>query len=142
MNSSSKKIFSIFGTIAVSLLLSSCSKDLSSSTGWEYNNSDNGGFEKVPYIEQETGPGLVLIEGGAFTMGRVEQDVLFDWNSIPRKVTVSSFYMDESEVRNIDYNEYLYWLRNVFGTDYPEVLKKALPDTLVWRDKLAFNDII
>ena len=73
-------------------------------------------------------------------MGRTEQDVLYDWNNIPRRVTVSSFYMDETEVRNLDWLEYLYWLRRVFGVDYPEVYKKALPDTLVWRDKLAYNE--
>ncbi|HPF90369.1 MAG TPA: SUMF1/EgtB/PvdO family nonheme iron enzyme, partial [Flavobacteriales bacterium] len=36
--------------------------------------------------------------------------------------------------------EYLYWLDRVFAADYPEIYKKALPDTLVWRSKLAFNE--
>jgi formylglycine-generating enzyme len=137
MNKILKSLFTVAGAITI---LSSCTTDKSSSTNWEYNNPDNGGFEKVPYVEQETGPGLVLIEGGTFTMGRVEQDVLFEWNNIPRRITISSFYMDETEVTNINYREYLYWLRNVYGTDYPEVLKKALPDTLVWRDKLSYNE--
>jgi len=122
------------------IALASCNKEQSPTTGWEYNNSKNGGFELVPYFEQETGPGLVLIEGGTFIMGRTEQDVLYDWNNIPRRVTVSSFYMDETEVRNFDYLEYLFWLRRVFGTDFVEIYKKALPDTLVWRDKLAYNE--
>ena len=43
-----------------------------------------------------------------------DQDVIFEWNAIPRRVTVSSFYMDETEVANIDYREYLYWTRKVF----------------------------
>ncbi|HRP58751.1 MAG TPA: SUMF1/EgtB/PvdO family nonheme iron enzyme, partial [Vicingus sp.] len=115
--------------------LTSCKREQSGATGWEYNNPKNGGFQKVPYLEQETGPGLVLIEGGRFTMGRVEQEVNFDWNNIPRTVTVSSFYMDEVEVTNFFYLEYLYWLERVFAADYPEVIKKALPDTLVWRSK-------
>lgn len=117
-----------------------CKRERSGATGWEYNNPDNGGFQKVPYYEQETGPGLVLIEGGRFTMGRVEQDVTYDWNNIPRTVTVSSFYMDEVEVTNFYYLEYLYWLSRVFGMDYPEVYKRALPDTLVWRERLAYNE--
>lgn len=121
-------------------VMASCQSETSSVTGWEYNNPDNGGFQKIDYLEQETGPGLVLIEGGTFTMGRVEQDVLYDWNNIPRRVTVSSFYMDETEVTNLNYLEYLYWLRNVYAADYPEVFKKALPDTLVWREKLAYNE--
>jgi gliding motility-associated lipoprotein GldJ len=69
----------------------------------------------------------------------VQQDVMFDWNNKPRTVTVSSFYMDETEVKNVDYREYLYWISRVF-IDYPEVYRKALPDTLVWRRKLAYNE--
>lgn len=120
--------------------LSSCHENLSPTTGWEYNNPDNGGFEVADdYYEQETGPGLVLVQGGSFTMGRIEEDVLYNWDNAPRKVTVSSFYMDETEVRNVDYREYLYWLKRVF-VDLPEVPKKALPDTLVWRSRLGYNE--
>ncbi|MBR3568499.1 MAG: SUMF1/EgtB/PvdO family nonheme iron enzyme [Salinivirgaceae bacterium] len=120
--------------------LMSCGKEVSQTTGWEYNLSDNGGFEKFRgEYEQETGPGLVFIEGGTFAMGRVEQDILYDWNNIPRRVTVSSFYMDECEISNLDYREYLYWISRVY-VEYPEVYKRALPDTLVWRRKLAYNE--
>ncbi len=129
------------GLLACSaLLLSSCRFEQSTATGWNYNDSKNGGFEKAPYDEQEAGPGLVLIEGGQFTMGRVVDDVTHEWNNIPRTVTVSSFYIDETEVTNMHWCEYLYWLDRVYGADYPEIYKKALPDTLVWRSKLAFME--
>ena len=135
------KTFSGNFLLAVALLLAtSCGKKKSSVTGWNYNDEKTGGFEVVPYEEQETGPGLVLIEGGTFSMGRTEQDVRYDWDNIPRRVSVSSFYMDETEVANVHYLEYLYWLSRVFSADYPEVYKKALPDTLVWRDKLSYNE--
>ncbi len=135
-----KKLTGIALTGLLALMISSCSTESSNSTGWEYNASYNGGFEVVPYAEQQTGPGLVLIEGGTFVMGNTQDDFLYEWNNIPRRVTVSSFYMDETEVRNLDYLEYLYWLGRVFGMDYPEVARKALPDTLVWRDRLAYNE--
>ena len=123
------------------LILGSCSREQSSTTGWEYNNSKNGGYEtNERFTEQVTGPGLTFIEGGSFTMGRVEQDVMYEWNNVPRKQTVSSFYLDVTEVRNIDYLEYLFWVNRVYGLSYPEVYKKALPDTLVWRDKLGYNE--
>ena len=123
------------------LVLASCGKkEKSSTTGWNYNDQKWGGFEKQDYEGQATGPNLVLIEGGTFSMGTVEQDVTFDWNAVPRRVTVSSFYMDETEVSNIDYKEYLYWLERVFGESYPEVRINALPDTLVWREELSFNE--
>jgi len=126
--------------VSTPLFFTSCKFDQSGATGWNYNDPRNGGFQRIPYLEQETGPGLVLIEGGRFTMGRVEQEVNYDWNNIPRTVTVSSFYMDEVEVTNFFYLEYLYWLQRVYSADYPEVYKKALPDTLVWRSKLAYNE--
>ena len=114
-------------------------KGASNTTGWKYNNADEGGFEVKQGVEQETGPGLVFIEGGSFTMGRVEQDINYDWNNVPRRVSVESFYMDETELRNVDYREYLHWISRVF-VDYPDVYRKALPDTLVWRSKLAYNE--
>ncbi len=120
-------------------MLGKKNNDVSSVTGWEYNNPDFGGFEYQSGYEQQTGPGLVFIEGGTFIMGRVEQDVMYDWNNVPRRVTVPSFYMDETEVTNANYREYLYWIHRVYQ-DYPEVYKKALPDTLVWRRPLAYNE--
>jgi len=130
----------ILGSCSSTSNRSSNSKN-SSTTGWDYNNSKNGGFEtNSKYKEQATGPGLMFVEGGSFTMGRTQQDVFSDWNNVPKTVTVSSFYLDETEVRNVDYLEYLYWINRVYGQSYPEVYKKALPDTLVWRDKLGYNE--
>jgi len=123
------------------LIISSCSKQKSSVTGWSYNDSKNGGYEvNTQFKEQITGPGLVFIEGGSFTQGRVEQDVMYDWNNVPKRVTVSSFYLDETEVTNKDYMEYLFWIKRVYNSSYPEVYLKSLPDTLVWRDKLGYNE--
>ena len=123
----------------VAVGLSSCAKEQSSTTGWNYNDPDFGGFEKAYPLGQETGPNLVFIPGGTFTMGLKEQDMTFEANALPRQVTVSSFYMDETEVRNIDWQEYLYWLRRVY-VSYPEVYQNALPDTNAWRRELAYNE--
>jgi gliding motility-associated lipoprotein GldJ len=120
-------------------VLASCAREASSSTGWNYNDPRTGGFQKVPFVDQETGPGLILIEGGTFTMGRTEQDVMYDWNHRPTRVTVSSFYMDQTEVTNFHWLEYLYWISRAYET-YPVVYKNALPDTLCWRSPLAFNE--
>lgn len=111
----------------------------SSTTGWAYNNAKNGGFEYKKVKGQKTGPGLIYIPGGTFTMGRTQEDVMGEWNNSPRRVTIASFYMDEHEVRNIDWLEYLSWLQRVF-VSYPEEYRKALPDTLVWREQLAYNE--
>jgi len=133
-------LFILIVLAGAAILVSSCKKEVSSTTGWNYNDPNFGGFQNHPGYEQETGPGLVFIEGGSFAMGRVEQDVMYDWNNIPRRVTVSSFYMDETEVRNLDYREYLYWLSYVYSSDYRFLYREALPDTLVWRERLAYNE--
>ena len=127
--------------VAVALLFSSCKKEYSHTTGWEYNNAENGGFEVYPFVEQATGPGLVLIEGGSFVFGRMEQDVMYDWDNNPHRVTVSSFYMDETEISNLDYREYLHWLERVFiPADLKTVYDNAYPDENVWREKLSFAE--
>ena len=119
----------------------SCSKkDKSSATGWNYNDPSWGGFEKAEEKEPPVGPGLILIPGGTFTMGHVEEDVMRMHDNPVKKVTVSSFYMDETEVTNVHYREYIYWMQKIFGEQYPELLKKALPDTLVWLEELAYNE--
>ena len=134
---------SISPAVIAAFLLSACGGESSNTTGWAYNDSDNGGFSvNTDYEGQITGPGLVFVEGGNFTMGRVEEDVYQDWDNIPRKVSVQSFYLDENEITNTDYREYLYWIRRVFDIDYyPEILTSALPDTLVWRDELSYNEM-
>lgn len=128
-----------FVALSAIAIVSSCSREVSDSTGWDYNNPGMGGFQKVPFVDQETGPGLVLVEGGTFTMGRVEDDVMYDWNNRPRRVTVSSFYMDQTEVTNFHWLEYLYWVSRAYQS-YPMIYKNALPDTLVWRSQLGFNE--
>lgn len=135
--------------LAAAALLSSCSLfggkrgggsgDVSSATGWAYNDPQYGGYEYISGYEQETGPGLVFIEGGTFIMGRVDQDVMSRNNATPRRATVTSFYMDECEVSNANYREWLYWLNLVFKEN-KAVYRDALPDTLVWRRPLAYNE--
>ncbi|MCL4857478.1 MAG: SUMF1/EgtB/PvdO family nonheme iron enzyme, partial [Flavobacteriales bacterium] len=48
-------------------------------------------------------------------------------------------YMDETEITNFNWQEYVMWLANKHGKTAIEY-KNALPDTLVWRDKLAYNE--
>lgn len=134
-----KKIALVIMGVAGVALMSSCRKEKSSTTGWALNDTKWGGMERLGYEGQETGPGLVLVSGGTFTMGSTEQNVTYSHDNVERRVTVSSFYMDETEITNHQYREYLHWLNRVF-LDYPEVHDKALPDTNSWRRKLAYNE--
>ena len=135
------RLTGLFLAMALMTMLSSCKKEASPTTGWNYNDAKNGGFEVAPFEEQETGPGLVFIEGGTFVMGAMEEDVMKDWNNNPRRVSVASFYMDECEISNLDYREYLYWLERVFiPQDLKVVYDNALPDENVWRERLGYNE--
>ncbi|MEO9211176.1 MAG: SUMF1/EgtB/PvdO family nonheme iron enzyme, partial [Ginsengibacter sp.] len=114
-------------------------KEQSSVTGWNYDDKDYGNFHVLKSQEQKTGPGLVFVQGGTFVMGSKDEDVMGDWNNTPRRVSVNSFYIDETEVANVHYREYLYWLSNTFDND-TAIMRMALPDTLVWRSELAYNE--
>ncbi len=131
-------------------LLISCNKsrnykDSSRATGWKMNAKE-GGFQYNPNAkEQETGPGLVFIEGGTYTMGRVQDDPMHDWNNSPNQQHVQSFYMDETEVTNLMYLEYLDWIKQVFPPSdekYRRIYDGALLDTLVWRNRLGYNEVM
>lgn len=134
-----KKI--IFLSLVV-IAFSSCNRqaERSTSTGWNYNDSNWGGFIKAVSESQTIGPNLVPVEGGSFTMGQVEEDVMYDYNNLPKRVTVNSFFIDETEVSNLHYREYVYWVNRVMGDQYPEVVDMIRPDTLVWRDELSYNE--
>ncbi len=126
-------------------LFTACSESgrnvgVSRATGWNYNDARLGGFEAAQYAGQQTGPGLTFVEGGRFTMGQTEEDLTFERNNIPHTVSVSSFYMDETEVANIHYREYIFWLTRVYGSDYTNAITAALPDTTSWRRGLAYNE--
>lgn len=133
------KKYNILIIVVLVIGLLSCSHDRSNVTGWEYNKTKMGGFQKVPVADQETGPGLVLVEGGTFTMGRSEQDVTYEWNNTPRRVSVSSFYIDQFEVSNFNWLEYLFWVKRTYS-EYPMIYKNALPDTNCWRSPLGYNE--
>jgi len=118
--------------------------DKSEVTGWNYNDKNMGGFQVAKAKEQGLGPGLVFVQGGTFTMGQTEEDVMSDYNNIPRRITVPSFYIDRTEVANVHYREYIYWLNRVFDPQsdptYQQIVDGALPDTLVWRNELSYNE--
>ena len=143
-----KLTYRVLAAITLCLGLVSCNnsreyRDSSRATGWNVNGKDGGFQLNTDFQEQETGPGLVFVEGGTFTMGQVQDDVMHDWNNTPNQQHVQSFYMDETEVTNAMYLEYLDWLKKVFPPteeSYRNIYNGALPDTLVWRNRLGYNE--
>ncbi len=146
-NNLAPKLLILFVT---SLLYVSCNqgrnyKDSSRATGWKMNAKEGGFQYNAEAKEQETGPGLVFIEGGTFTMGKVQDDPMHDWNNSPNQQHVQSFYMDETEVTNLMYSEYLDWLKKLFPPseeNYKNIYNGAIPDTLVWRNRLGYAEVM
>jgi len=126
----------------------SCSKGKkggSRATGWKINSKEGGFQYNTKYQEQETAPGVVFIEGGTFTKGQVNDDPMHDWNNSPNQQHVQSFYMDETEVTNIMYMEYLDWTKKVYppeNENFTQIYNGVVPDTLVWRNRLGYNEVM
>jgi gliding motility-associated lipoprotein GldJ len=142
--------------IGATTLLSSCSNKnkgianhgaTSPTTGWDYDDSQLGGYGVSKWTAggdkdkpDELPPGTTFVEGGRFTMGMTEEDLTMERNNITRTVSVSSFYMDRTEVTNADYREYTYWSTRAYAADYPELVQRMLPDSTVWREAMAYNE--
>jgi len=117
----------------------------SRATGWKINSKEGGFQYNTKYQEQETAPGVVFIEGGTFTKGQVNDDPMHDWNNSPNQQHVQSFYMDETEVTNIMYMEYLDWTKKVYppeNENFTQIYDGVVPDTLVWRNRLGYNEVM
>ncbi len=107
----------------------------STATGIEYDVEGN--FSLDEYLGQPEAPNMVYIEGGRFVMGSFEEDLMGTRDNLERTVTVASFYMDQTEIANIHWLEYLFDIKQDSTTEF---YRSALPDTTVWRRDLAFND--
>ena len=56
--------------------------------------------------------GMAKIPGGSFTMGKQDEDPLGAMNAPTKTVTVQPFYMDESEITNSEYKQFVFWVRD------------------------------
>jgi gliding motility-associated lipoprotein GldK len=78
-------------------------------------SSDNGNLTGVadrPAFNSEQSYGMVFIPMGNFMMGTGDED-LFHTNSFsPKSVTLPSFFMDETEITNNEYRQFVYWTRD------------------------------
>jgi gliding motility-associated lipoprotein GldJ len=144
-----RNVFKIVTVVLSLLTLASCIKSTSRNsklTGIPFSNNGSGNFNKSNGIKsQEIPQGMVAIEGGSFTMGQVQDDIMFDWNTTPKSMHVRSFYMDEAEVTNAEYLLYVQYTKDVFPPSeekYKHIYNSVLPDTLVWRKSLGNSDIL
>ena len=93
-----KKIFVLFATV---LLLIGCGNKRGELVGVKQKKW----FPEKPY-------GMTLVEGGAYIMGKADDDMAQLQNAQAKTVTVRSFYMDETEITNSEYRQFVYWVRD------------------------------
>lgn len=127
-------------TVFIAMSCSNSKKNTSSVTGWKYNDKKTTGFVVEGEVRGKIPPGMVAVEGGTFTMGEKAEYITAPRDNQRRRITVRSFYMDQYEIRNVDWREYVHWTELVFKRASPELVDKARPDETVWREELAYNE--
>lgn len=91
---------------AMAVVMVSCMSGRNSAAGGEVTGVGGYSFaEPTPY-------GMVLIDRGAFMMGPAKSDSLAGIRSDSRGVSVDAFWMDETEVTNSKYKQFVFWVRD------------------------------
>ena len=101
-----------------------------------YAEEEEEGFTVADFGGQPPGPNQVLVQGGRAVLGTFEEDVFYTHDNVERTVTVQSFFLDQTEIANIHWLEYLHYIQRDSSETY---YQSALPDTTVWEKELAFN---
>ncbi len=83
-------------------IITSCSKN---DRGELIGVKSNKFFSDKPH-------GMVLIPSGSFTMGPSNPSVVLDQNPTLKTVSVKAFYMDETEITNSEYRQFVNWVRD------------------------------
>src|SRR5690554_916719 len=137
--------------LAVPVLLSSCGNQssrrtasnpgrVSASTGaqFSFDEDDSTRFQVFRMPDVIVGPRLKFIQGGRAVLGSQEQDVMGFRDNAERTVTIASFYMDETEVTNVDYKEFLF---NIAKNISADSLQKLEPKENVCANDMSYNDV-
>ena len=104
---SMKNVWMIVGAMAC-IAFTSClgPKSASSAYGGEVTGVGGGSYsEPAPY-------GMVQIKRGALKVGLQENDTLWGTQFPAREISVDGFWMDETEVTNAKYKQFVYWVRD------------------------------
>ncbi|MFK8044541.1 MAG: SUMF1/EgtB/PvdO family nonheme iron enzyme [Crocinitomicaceae bacterium] len=95
-----KKIF--FGIIMMALVLVGCDPGTGDLTGVQGRRLF---YPTVPY-------GMVYVPNGSYTMGQSDEDVPFLHQSRSKVVSIFAFYIDNTEITNNEYREFVYYVKD------------------------------
>ena len=93
-------------------------------------------FHTEPY-------GMVFIPMGSFQAGQSAEDILYSLNSKTKTVSVKAFYMDDTEITNNEYRQFVYWVRDsVAHTILGHMEENEEGDEYIdWKADLDYQDI-
>ena len=108
----------LFQGLFILVLLSSCNKDWKSQLTSAQNRKPY--YEPIPY-------GMNFIKQGSINIGPSDEEV--DQNKTPVKtVSVPSFWMDDTEITNNEYRQFVYWVRDSIAR---QLLSETIPEFLI-----------
>jgi len=94
--------------VLILIMIASCGRrGIGNSIGGELTGVPVGKVwgEPTPY-------NMVLVSRGAYIMGPGEIDSLWGFSIPTRGVSVDNFWMDETEITNSQYKQFVYWVRD------------------------------
>ena len=101
-----KKISIYLLPLVVALLVSSCFAGGQSSAGGEVTGVGGTSWaEPTPY-------GMVLVDRGSMELGPQKNDSVWNIKADPRGVSIDAFWMDETEITNAKYKQFVFWVRD------------------------------
>lgn len=135
-----KRMSSYAGLFGMIALMASCG------TG---NNGELLGVPDRPKWSQEEPYGNVFIPQGTFTMGQSDQDVFFNANQQAKTVSIKAFYMDDAEISNNEYRQFVFWVRDslahtILGNTVEDEFGKEFIDwnlPIVWSDPATLEEL-
>ncbi|MFZ5940581.1 MAG: SUMF1/EgtB/PvdO family nonheme iron enzyme [Bacteroidota bacterium] len=78
----------------------------------DYNTGELVGVpNRKAYIEPDP-YGMLFIPAGSFTMGPSDQDIAWSQNAMSRTVSIDAFWMDETEITNNEYRQFVFWVKD------------------------------
>jgi formylglycine-generating enzyme required for sulfatase activity len=112
----------------LSLVFTSCKSRTGNLTGVQ---------ERLAYIYQPEIPyGMIYIPSGSYAMGENDQDVPFLHQTRSKTVSVQAFYMDQTEISNNEYRQFVYWVRDSIAR---EKIYTGLEDDDVASDYINYK---
>ncbi|MFC6996317.1 T9SS ring complex lipoprotein PorK/GldK [Rufibacter roseus] len=100
-----------------------------------------GAQDRPEFNPQEVPYGMIACPGGTFHMGQTDQDIAASMSNMNKQVTIGGFYMDETEITNNEYRQFM----EVMLTDSLDILGEPYvrgvlyPDTSVWTKDFTYH---